>query len=423
MAARQYKILYISTPTRMESSRIYRAFTEGDQRRYFVPCPLCGEYQILTLKGMGLDYGLTFGMMQSERTGAKLLDPTSVRYICQHCKREFTEAHKQGMLESGQWRPTWQDSEYAPKSPYHHSYHVQGLISPFLAWGRICQQFVNTKFGQDLMLFKDFTINYLGNPWASQIKRAGWQDVYDRRDSYKAGECPDGVLQLTAGCDVHGDRIEALVVGWGRGMESWIIEKRVFFGRTDDLINPIWSELSAWALNYEIKIQGAAWGLSRLAIDQGYNPTERRTPGRLKDYAKKPQIVQEFVAGNPLFFAVRGVGGEGEIIKGHKVQGSVLTLRYDVAVDILKEDIFSRLDRTSGQGAIHFPDFEKENFKQFCSEAYKGTKPGRYGWAKTYERNEVLDCYVYNLATAYYLGIPQRTPEMWDAWLQGMVDS
>jgi len=132
--------------------------------------------------------------------------------------------------------------------------------------------------------------------------------------------------------------------------------------------------------------------------------------------------VQEFVSVNPLFISVRGVGGEGEILKGHKVQGSGLTLRYDVAVDILKEDIFQRIDRTTGPGSIHFPDFEKENFKQFCSEAYKEIKPGKFGWSKTYERNEVLDCYVYNLACAYFLGISQRANEVWNDFEQGMID-
>lgn len=422
MGVRFYKILDVSTPTRLETSRIYKSFIEGDQCRYYVPCPICGKFQVLNLYGQGRDYGLTFNMTKNEKTGAKILDPGSVRYICQHCKGEFSEAHKQTMLEKGEWVPTWQESEYSPKSPYHRSFHVQGLISPFLSWTRICQQFANTKFGDDLMLFKDFTLNYLGNPWASQAKRQSWQDLYDRRNGYQPGEIPEGVLQLTAGCDVHADRIEALVVGWGRDAESWIIEKRVFFGRTEDPNGPIWAELSMWALSYEKAIKGGKWGITKLAIDQGYNPTERMTKSREKDYARKPQLVQEFVAVNPFFISVRGVVGQQEIIKGHKVQGGNLTLRYDVATDVLKEDIFSRLDRAEGPGAIHFPDFEKENFRQFCSEVFKELKPGVFGWGKVYERNEVLDCYVYALATAYWLGIPQRAPEVWAEFEQNMVD-
>lgn len=423
MAARFFKILYVSTSSRMETSRIHKAYLEGDQRQFFVPCPLCGKFQTLDLMGMGREYGLTFSMMRDKRTGSKILDPTSVRYICQHCGGEFAESHKQSMLEQGEWVPTWEQTEYSPRSPFHRSYHVSGLISPFLGWNRICQQFINTEFGDNVLLFKDFIINWLGRPWASQKKRATWQEVYERRDSYEPGSVPDGVLQFTCGADVHADRIEALIVGWGRGAESWIIEKRIFFGRTDDVNDPIWNEFGLWALTYEKSIHGKQCGLARAGIDQGYNPTDRRTPGREKDYTRKPQIVQDFVASNPLFISVRGLSGQGEIIRPHSVQGSKLTVRYDVAVDLLKEDVFGRIDRREGPGAIHFPNFEKENFRQFCSEAFKETKPGKMGWAKTYERNEVLDCYIYSLAVAYFLGIPQRTSTVWDAFEQSLVDA
>ena len=423
MAARQYKIIFGSTPTRMETSRIFKSYCEGDQRQMFVPCPICGKEQILVLHGMGKKHGLTFNMKKDERTGAKLLDEKSVRYICEHCKGEFTEAHKKNMLDNGVWVPTWEQTEFRPKSLNHKSYNVQGLLSPFLPWERICQQFINTDFGQNLMLYKDFTINYMGKPWASQSKRSHWEEVYDRRDEYKAGEIPRGVLQFTAGADVHKDRIEVIVTGWGKSAESWIIEKRVFYGETAELSSPIWSELSLWALTQEYQLFGGGRGISLIAIDQGYNPHEKKTLNRQKDYALKPNIVQDFVAENPIFISVRGVPGEGEILHPRKVQGGKLTKRYDIAVDVLKEDIFSRLDRTTGAAAIHFPDFEKENFKQFCSEVYKELSPKKFGWGKVYERNEVLDCYIYSLGAAYWLGIVQRSLDHWNEFEQFLIDN
>lgn len=423
MAARFFKILYVSTSSRMETSRIHKAYLEGDQRQYFVPCPICGRSQVLDLMGMGRDYGLAFNLMKDKKTGAKILDPTSVRYICQHCKGEFAESSKQEMLERGEWVPTWDQTEYSPRSPYHRSYHIPGLISPFLGWQRFCQQYINTGFGENVLLFKDFIINWMGRPWASQKKRAGWEEVYKRRDNYQPGEIPNGVLQMTMATDVHGDRLESLVVGWGRGGESWIIEKRVFYGDPSDPHDASWKELQYFSLTYEKIIRGKPCGLARAGIDQGYNPTDRRTLGRDKDYAKKPQIVQDFVANNPLFISVRGFPGQAEIIRPHNVQDSKLKIRYDVAVDLLKEDVFGRLDRIDGPGAIHFPDFEEENFRQFCSEAYKEVKPGKMGWAKTYERNEVLDMYIYNLALAYFLGIPQRINAVWDQFEQSLIDA
>ena len=55
---RNLKIVKLGTPTTVEG-RIYRNFLEGDQRYYFVQCQFCGGMQILELKGLGRDYGLT----------------------------------------------------------------------------------------------------------------------------------------------------------------------------------------------------------------------------------------------------------------------------------------------------------------------------------------------------------------------------
>jgi phage terminase large subunit GpA-like protein len=42
------KIVLVSTPTIRGSSRIEAAYEESDKRRFFVPCPECGEHQTLT---------------------------------------------------------------------------------------------------------------------------------------------------------------------------------------------------------------------------------------------------------------------------------------------------------------------------------------------------------------------------------------
>ena len=38
------KIIMTSTPTIKGASRIEQAFSESDQRKYYVPCPACGEF-------------------------------------------------------------------------------------------------------------------------------------------------------------------------------------------------------------------------------------------------------------------------------------------------------------------------------------------------------------------------------------------
>ncbi|MCP4394954.1 MAG: hypothetical protein GY804_11910, partial [Alphaproteobacteria bacterium] len=47
MGLSNYKILQISTSSGGHNSRIYKNFMQGDQNEYFVPCPICGEMQML----------------------------------------------------------------------------------------------------------------------------------------------------------------------------------------------------------------------------------------------------------------------------------------------------------------------------------------------------------------------------------------
>ena len=46
------KILLVSTPKTKSLSRIQREYEASDQRRYFVPCPHCGEHQTLELENL-----------------------------------------------------------------------------------------------------------------------------------------------------------------------------------------------------------------------------------------------------------------------------------------------------------------------------------------------------------------------------------
>jgi phage terminase large subunit GpA-like protein len=242
MGLRRYKVLYISTPTEMATSRIYKSYLEGDQRKFNAPCPLCGEKQVLDLKGIGQEHGLTFTREKNKTTGNKVLIPESVRYTCRFCKDDFHESKKKWMLKNGVWIPT-----ATPEDRKKVSFHSPGFISPFLGWERICQQFINTGFGDDVLKFKDFTLNYLGLPWATQEKTPEWQTLKDRAEDYSLGEVPQGEiiqendeqyynggLVLFGGVDVQGDRLELMVTAFGADDNKWIVDYKYFHGKTEN---------------------------------------------------------------------------------------------------------------------------------------------------------------------------------------------
>ena len=63
--------------------------------------------------------------------------------------------------------------------------------------------------------------------------------LQSRREHYFEGSeatLPEGVLVLTVGVDKQLDRIEAELVGWGEGEESWSLDYRVFPGDFENKI-------------------------------------------------------------------------------------------------------------------------------------------------------------------------------------------
>ena len=51
-----------------------------------------------------------------------------------------------------------------------------------------------------------------------------------RAEPYKLCTVPRGALILTAGVDVQRNRWEITVYGWGRGLESWVVDVAVLEG-------------------------------------------------------------------------------------------------------------------------------------------------------------------------------------------------
>ena len=84
-----------STPTVKGASRIEQAFLESDQRKYYVPCPKCGEFQILMWSNIRWD--------QDENQ--KHL-PDTAHYVCDHCEYKIKESDKSRLLLGGEWRAT-----------------------------------------------------------------------------------------------------------------------------------------------------------------------------------------------------------------------------------------------------------------------------------------------------------------------------
>jgi len=393
------KVFLCSTPKITGMSRIQAAWEESDQRLYWLPCPVCREFQVLKFAQLRWPKG----------------QPEKAVYVCEHCRQEIQNHQKQWMLPRGEWRKgVAGDGRTA-------GFHLSSLYSPvgWFAWSDAAKQFEQAQ--KNPALLQVFVNTVLGETWTLLGEAPDWQKLYDRRESYKIGTVPRGGLFLVAGADVQKDRIEVEVVAYGRGKESWSVDYRVFEGDTSRV--PVWEELTALLDETYSAASGVELPILQLAVDSGFATTEvyqwaRRQGGRvlvIKGDSRAPALIG---SASPV-----EVGPLGSKLKrGVRV--------WPVNSGMAKEELYRwlRLERPTDEdlekgtpfppGYCHFPKYSAEYFKQITAEQLvtkivKGYR--KLEWQKMRERNEALDCRVYARAAAARVGLDRFQEKHWRA--------
>jgi phage terminase large subunit GpA-like protein len=401
------KRIKVSTPTISGASAIERAYEATDQRRFYIPCPHCGEMQ-----------PLTFDRLTWKKLGLK---PEQAVYLCRGCDGRIENRHKTELLARGEWVP-----ERDSANPKVRGYHLSALYSPvgWMSWGQIATSFV--KVYKNPAKFRVFTNTVLGETWADRGEAPEWKRVYERREPYEMRTVPRGGLILTAGADVQKDRIVFEVVAWGRGKESWSIDYGVFPGDTSDLDKGPWKELDALLARTFTHELGAEMPIRMLAVDSGFNTQQVYTWAR--QYPLNRVI------------AIKGVEGGGMLIgapttvdinlKGRKsVSGYKM---WPVCGAIAKNELYGWLRLESpadGEpypaGWCHFPEYGEDFFREITAEQLimRKNRKGfvRMEWELIPGReNHALDARVYARAAAMLAGLDRLKDTDWAA-LERMV--
>lgn len=270
-----------STPLYSDGA-IWQGFVRRDQRLYFVPCPHCEKMITLEFAGLKWDHSAKIDGKWDVERAAK-----SAHYECPHCGGHILDHHKPAMMRKGEWRPTNQ----TPSEP-GRSYRTNRLYSvlPSGSFGNLCR--MHLLAGSDPAARQNFSNSVLAEPYEEPIEVSNEGDVLSHCHEYpEAGRLPSGVLLLTVGCDVQRGRdndpekpprIEAELVGWGQGEETWGIEKRVFkcsslnkegSGSITDLgPDGPWAQLAKWLMQPRRTEDGRALLPASVFIDSGYLP-------------------------------------------------------------------------------------------------------------------------------------------------------
>lgn len=396
-----------STPTIAGASRIEAKFLESDQRYYFVACPHCREPQVLKWEQV---------RWEKTKSGGHL--PQTALYWCEHCGCSWDDAERWHAVryaaeQGGGWRATAPFTGIA-------GFHIWEAYSSWVKLAETVAAFLEKRKTPES--YKTWTNTALGLPWVEKGEAPDWQRLYERRSQeLRVGEVPEWVGILTAGADVQRNRVEVDVWGWGPGLESVLVDHRVFHG--DPSAEDVWKELDTFLGEEWQTAQGRRMRLSRLAIDTGDGFSTTHVYAWSRKHPREVMAVKgvgSFTASTP----VSGPTWVDVTVRGRKVRHGVQL--WTVAVAIFKSETYSwlRLDQPlDGEpypnGYIHLPQgVDAEWIQQLVAEQLLTIKNKRTGftrreWQKTRERNEAIDMRVYARAAAYALGIDRWPARRW----------
>jgi len=236
------KAIFGTTPTTSGASHIERREKAAECRMYCeVPCPHCGEYQVLKFGNGKESYGFRWDKD----------DPDSVRYLCECCAAEFEYSDYLDVTERCVWRDREADIEtrdglnfysiktgHEKKTPRSICFIVWAAYSPTSPWSTIVIEWLEAKNDKEsLQVFRNTT---QGEYWYDGVKEKLDSDALFRRREYyprnQQGEMvlPQGALYLTAGVDTQDNRFAFEIIAWGQNRENWSVEYREIMGKPDD---------------------------------------------------------------------------------------------------------------------------------------------------------------------------------------------
>lgn len=395
LASGNYKDLWISTPTNKGQCWISEEFEKGDQRYWHVPCPGCGHEFVLDLKNFKYESAY----------------PYKAHFAAPCCGSVIDGAAKNAVVRKGRWIAT------ASAPGKFRSYHFDGFASPFVPLDVIAQRIVEA--GDDPAKLKPLNNLTFGLAYEPKGDAPDWTRLMERREDYKRGEIPARGYLLTCGADVQHSGIWYEVVAWSPDAQSWSIDHGFLEGETTDH--------SAGAFAQLAKLMSGTWGdafnarrsIDALAIDAGDGGRANQVYAWTRTQART--------------FAIKGVSGwtapaigtptrVSITLSGKKMKGGA-TL-WPVGTWSLKHTFYSHLNKDGIKAGADLDPPGYCHYHEECDERFFKQQTAEYLKTQTYQGrtvrvwqesgpNHLLDCRVYAMAMAEYLGLSRMTADQW----------
>lgn len=424
------------SPTWEETSRIFKSYMSGDQRRPYVHCPHCNDE-------VTLDFFRDV-LWEKDEDGNHLTDTAHIH--CPSCGTEWTEAERLRLLttkhairhmqtkvfhccgerqdpqveKNWEWREDIQVGYARCKhcgerglSNRHASFQVSKLYNPFNTVVMLAEKWIAAK--DDPETKQTFYNTQLGIPYKMDVSRAADGHWLSTRAEVFEAEVPEGGLVLTAGIDVQAGgsgnlgRLEVEVVAWGIGEESWSVAVEVFNG--DPAKDEVWEQLDAFLKKGFMHQRGFPLYITAACIDSGGHNTQevykfaRARIGR-NIWAIKGTSQDRGAQWSPIW----PMEGQGKKAVRWRTGYKPIILGVNSAKEAVRQRL---LIEEFGPGYCHFPIGRGESwFEQLTSEDLRVERKAgvmmRKWVLKKGKANEALDCRVYAYSALQGLYIVRR---------------
>jgi phage terminase large subunit GpA-like protein len=448
----------------LEGQGIDAEWQASDQRRYYVPCPHCGEYHARTfnrVRWWGEQSDGTTGPDSRDLETDQFHAARTAVFKCpnRECLALIGPEYNRWQLSLGVWacgtqgvEPLREGGHFDPEvndprdrwieipgaligdAPQHDhaGFHVSGLITGLRPnpYSEAAGEFIRRKGRID----QEFVTDQLGEAWkpvSEKVDDAGLAKhaVAKAQGGYRMGELPDGVRLLIASVDVQVKGAYIEVRGYGDyGRDRWLIW-RDFVGAPEKLgLDPL--DALLYRMNF-----------GRLKIACRFIDSGDRTDEVYRYCATRPRAfaVKGYAAGRgsgkmqtPYEARQKDKGADGRPLASRIWLLTVNTPYYKSEVarrlralteqteapgDIDPQQLIEHETGRGGLGRWYFPeDAGDDYFRQLTGEECRTRViNGRteYEWVKRPGReNHYLDCAVYNEAGfAWVRGAERLQPE------------
>lgn len=427
------------------STGVCGIYNRSDRRRWYWPCPHCGEYH-QAASGLSLFATLPAESDLVETIRGADLDALAARHaivVCPNCAAMIGPEHKQAMNAAGQWLCDGQTIDGMGRVHGNGirssiaGYWLGGVSAAYQSWHRLLLAYLQAlreyaMTGSELPLQKttntDQAMPYLSRALAAAAEGTA-SAVAESLPRYMV---PAEARFLIAAVDVQGGQKSRFVVqvhAVGAGLEQWVVDRYNITAspRGDGVaLDPAgyaedWESLTNRVINSTYRIDdGRELRVLLTVVDTGGEGGATSNA-----YAWYRRLRQVGMSGRVMLVKGGSSKPESPVTKATPRDARNKPL-HDVPLYLLDTDYFkdiiaaSRRRKAAGPGFYHFPDWLPETFHD---ELNAEVRQPNGKWKQVRARNESLDLCGYILAACWKLKADKMNWSSPPAWAKPLSEN